>query len=335
MKAVRLLIEKSITEKIYTAFFKQALPTDLLIALLWLIIDILAIFLPVLSDTPVRFILILPGILFLPGYCLIAALLPKDSDIDLSERIALSFGLSITVVPLIVFGLNFTSWGIWLAPILVSLTIFTLVMILVAHYRRSLLPFNERLFHQFDRGSFVKILNTIRNAIFPKEEGRVDRLLTIVLIVAIIIAVLATIYLITVPKEGERFTEFFILGEKQKVADYPDVIRNGQNYPLSIGVGNHEFQNTNYTIETWLVRTEIDTITNTSRLIAMVPHEKFSFILASNETRIIPYNLSVNKTTYNRVEFLLFKDKGYDTNLTGSDRINASYRELHLLITVR
>ena len=108
---MRLLIEKSITEKIYTAFFKQALPTDLLIALLWLIIDILAIFLPVLSDTPVRLILILPGILFLPGYCLIAALLPKDSDIDLSERIALSFGLSITVVPLIVFGLNFTLMG--------------------------------------------------------------------------------------------------------------------------------------------------------------------------------------------------------------------------------
>jgi uncharacterized membrane protein len=88
--------------------------------------------------------LIVPGILFLPGYCLIAALFPKYGDIDLIERIALSFGLSIAVVTLIALWLNFTPFGIRLDPILIALTVFSLVMILIAHFRRALLPSEER-----------------------------------------------------------------------------------------------------------------------------------------------------------------------------------------------
>jgi hypothetical protein len=35
------------------------------------------------------------------------------------------------------------------------------------------------------------------------------------------------------------------------------------------------------------------------------------------------------------VEFLLFNEGGPGLDVTGSDRINASYRDLHLWITVR
>jgi uncharacterized membrane protein len=329
LKTVRLLIDKSLIKKIYPTFFEQAYPTDLLIALLWLIIDILAIYLPVLNETPIRVILILPGILFLPGYCLIAALFPKKDEIDLGERIAISIGLSIAVVPMIVLGLNYTPFGIRLDPILIALTVFILLMILVASYRRSLLLPEERF-----GIPFFEIAGTLWNTIFPKDGSRADHLISVVIALVILAGVILTVYLIAVPKEEEHFTEFFILGENMKVSDYPDLIIAGQNYPLYIGVGNHEYRNTNYTIETWLVHTEFDNVTNTSHLIAMDPSENLSFILAHNETRIIPYNLSVNETAYNRVEFLLFKDNVYDTNLTGSNRINASYRELHLWITV-
>lgn len=44
-------------------------------------------------------------ILFLPGYAWSYVFFKKD-EIDLIERIALSFGLSIALVPLIVFWLN-------------------------------------------------------------------------------------------------------------------------------------------------------------------------------------------------------------------------------------
>ena len=322
--------DEPLIEKIYSAFFEQPFPADLKVALVWLAANILAIFLPILNESPVRIVLTLPGILFLPGYCLIAALFPKDRDIDLIERIALSFGLSIAVVPLIGLGLNFTPWGIRLDPILVSLTIFTLVMILAAHYRRALLPPEERF-----RVPFSEMAVTLRTAISPEGGSRADRILSLVLVLAILLAVLSTVYVIVVPKEGERFTEFFILGEKQKAADYPDRISVGQSYPLYIGVGNHEYRNVTYTIETWGMVVESDSVTNTSRILAMDPLWRHTLTLAHNETTNIPYNLSIEKTGYNRIEFLFFNETVPGAGVKSGDRINASYRDLHLWVTIR
>jgi len=75
-------------------------------------------------------------ILFLPGYTLIEALFPKRSDLDSIERLALSIGLSLAVTPLIGLILNYTPWGIRLDPIVISLTIFTLTMSLLATHRK-------------------------------------------------------------------------------------------------------------------------------------------------------------------------------------------------------
>ncbi|MGB3943467.1 MAG: DUF1616 domain-containing protein, partial [Methanothrix sp.] len=65
-----------------------------------------------MTDLWVRVPVGLVMVLFLPGYALIAALFPRDDDLDGIERVALSFGLSIAVVPLIGLGLNYTPWGI-------------------------------------------------------------------------------------------------------------------------------------------------------------------------------------------------------------------------------
>ena len=66
---------------------------------------------------PIRIILGLLFVLFLPGYSLIAALFPKKKDLDTIERLALSFGLSIAITPLIGLLLNYTPFGIRLTPI--------------------------------------------------------------------------------------------------------------------------------------------------------------------------------------------------------------------------
>jgi uncharacterized membrane protein len=139
---------------------------------------------------------------------------------------------------------------------------------------------------------------------------------------------------IAVPKQGERFTEFFLLGENMTAAGYPDQILPEINYPLFIGIGNQEHRNVTYALETWYLRTESDTVTNTSRIIAMDPGERSAVTLAHNETRIVPYTLSVSQPGYDRVEFLLFNESVPGPDVTGSDRINASYRDLHLWITV-
>ena len=202
-------------------------------------------------------------------------------------------------------------------------------MILVAHYRRALLPAEERF-----RIPFSAIAGRIRQEFLPPGRAGVDRFLSVVLTLVIIVAIITTVYVIVAPKEGERFSEFYILGENQTATDYPDQIIAGQNYPMYIGVGNHEYRNMTYTIETWMLRTEFDNVTNTSHIMAMDPIDRLSLTLAHNETTIIPYNLSVKKTGYNRVEFLLFNESVPGLEVTGSDRINASYRDLHLWVTV-
>jgi uncharacterized membrane protein len=321
--------EKTRSEKMYSVFFEQALPMDLTLVVVLLAASILAIYLPFLNETILRIVLTLPVILFIPGYCLIAALFPKEGDIGLIERIMLSIGCSIAIVPLIGLGLNFTPWGIRLDPMMIVLTLFTWVMVLVAHYQRAILPPDERL-----RISFLTIAGRIRGAFLPQGERGVDRLLSGVLTLIIIVVILTTVYVIVSPKEGERFTEFFILGENRTAADYPVQIIAGQNYPMFIGVGNYEHRNISYTIETWMLQTEFDTVTNTSAIVAMDPLDQLSLPLAHNETTIIPYTLSVKRPEYNRVEFLLFNETIPGSEVSGSDRINASYRNNHLWVDV-
>ncbi|MCW4010281.1 MAG: DUF1616 domain-containing protein [Candidatus Bathyarchaeota archaeon] len=62
-------------------------------------------------------------ILFLPGFMLISALYPRGGELDGLEKLALSIGLSLAIVPLVGLMLNYTPWGITLTPIMVSLAV--------------------------------------------------------------------------------------------------------------------------------------------------------------------------------------------------------------------
>jgi len=83
-------------------------------------------------------------VLYLPGFVTIEALFPRKKEISGLERLALSLGLSISIVPLIGLLLNYTPWGIRLTPVTFSLSIFTLLMGLVASYRKYKVAIAER-----------------------------------------------------------------------------------------------------------------------------------------------------------------------------------------------
>jgi len=134
-RLMKIAISKNLTERT---------PGDLALVILLTLSCIPFILVPPLNETPVRIILGLLLVLFLPGYSLIAALFPGKDDLDGIERIALSFGLSIAVVPLMGLALNYTPFGIRLAPILVVLSVFTVLLAVVAGVRRLGLPEGER-----------------------------------------------------------------------------------------------------------------------------------------------------------------------------------------------
>ncbi len=311
-------------------FYRQEIPADLILVVVWLLASIAAIYLPFLNETPVRIVLAIPVILFIPGYCLLALLFPKNGDIDLMARMVLSIGVSIAIVPLIGLGLNFTPWGIRLDPIVLSLTLFTLLMTIIILYQRAHLQSEERFSMPLS-----EIAGAVKKEFWKKEDTRNARILNAALAVAILITILTAAYVITVPRQGEQFTEFFILGENRTAADYPEWIIPGRNYSMFVGVGNHENVDSTYIIETWMLETEFDNVTNTPRILTMDPDNRVQFTLMHNQTTIIPYNLSFQKSRYNRVEFLLFKETLPGDGLSGTDRINASYRDLHMNVKVR
>lgn len=216
-------------------------PIDIIICILWSLLLIPFVLFD-LNET-LRIVLGLPTILFIPGYVLICSLFPTKNTkkgIDVIERIALSFGLSIAVVPLMGLGLNYTPWGIRLIPLLTTLILFVLIIGIIALYRWYLTESDERFIISFQLS-------------FPKGETRVDQALTVVLVITILIAVVALVYVIVTPKTGERFTEFYLLGPQRMADNYPQDLTMNEQAMVIVGIVNHEYKQMNYTVELWLV----------------------------------------------------------------------------------
>jgi uncharacterized membrane protein len=287
----------------------KKIPSDLLTVTGLVLLTDIFVLMPGLSETVLRNILGLPLVLFLPGYALIAALFPAKSDLDGIERTALSFGLSIAVVPLIGLGLNYTSWGIRLLPILISLSVFTLLMCGIAYLRREELPEAEAF-----EVPFREIANGLKAEILEKPEPGLDRVLTIVLVLSILLSVTTLIYVVITPKEGEHFTEFYILGPDGMADNYPTNYILGQSGQVIVGIVNHEYRSVNYTFD---VRLENKSLP--------LPENIQHVTLAHNETWEEPLTLTPPVEGKNmKLEFLLFNDTDKEI----------PYRDLHLWINV-
>lgn len=186
---------------------KGKLENDLLVVTA--VTGVLAIIIVVFPSNVLRIVLGLPFLLFFPGYTLSSALFPRRTDLDGLGRVALSFGLSIAVVTLVGLVLNY-AWEIEIYPMLVSLAVVILSMSAVAWYRRRAFPPDDRL-----RGSFKLRLTDL------KGQSGVDKILSVVLVAAILGAIGTLVYVIAEPKVGEKFTEFYVLGLEGKADYYP------------------------------------------------------------------------------------------------------------------
>lgn len=258
----------------------RKLPADLVAVVVLTLLCVLVTTLPVVRETPLRVALGFPFVLFLPGYALIAALFPEAGDgpsvpgtagdgrdddtgrvagdaddrfslrdghgIDGIERTALSFGLSIAVVPLIGLVLNFTPWGIRFGPLLITVSGFTLVATAVAARRRWEIPPEERF-----SVPYRQWITAGKTELF-EPESRIDAVLNVVLVVSIVLALGSVGFAIAMPSDGESFTEFYYLSETDDgellAEEYPREFVAGEARPIVVGVENQEHERTNYTV---------------------------------------------------------------------------------------
>ncbi len=75
------------------------------------------------------------------------------------------------------------------------------------------------------------------------------KILSIVLIILILGALGILTYILVVPNVGETFTDFYILGDKGKAADYPESLRVGESGKIIVGITNNEKREMSYRVE--------------------------------------------------------------------------------------
>lgn len=287
----------------------KKIPSDLLIVIGLVLLTDIFVLAPGLNETILRNVLGLPLVLFLPGYTLIAALFPAKSDLDGIERTALSFGLSIAIVPLIGLVLNYTPFGIRLLPVLVCLSIFIFIMCWLAYIRRASLPETEAFEISFSAAAL-----SLKNEILEKPESKLDRALTIILILSILMSVATLEYVILTPKEGEHFTEFYVLGPQGIADNYTTDYTLGQSGTMIVGVVNHEYRPVNYTMQVKL-----------ENQLLPLPENLQHITLDHNETWEETVTFTPPLVGQNmKLEFLLFNETDKTT----------PYRDLHLWINV-
>jgi uncharacterized membrane protein len=286
----------------------RQLPLDLLVVSgLVLLTDILVL-LPVLSGSFLRTYLGILMVLLLPGYALTGAIFPAKNDLEGIERAVVSLGLSIAVVPIMGLALNYTDWGIREIPILTAISVFTLLMCAVAYYRRRLLPETEAFDIQF-KAAFSDMTADIK-----KPGSAIDRVLAIFLILSDIASVVSLAYIIGTPKEGEHFTEFYILGPNRTADNYQTDFIQGEKGTVYVGIINHEYRPVDYTLDVKLGNKSLP-ISENQRQIK----------LAHNETWEEPVTFTPSiEGTNMKLEFLLFNETEKTT----------PYRNVHLWVNV-
>lgn len=189
---------------------------------------------------PVRLLLGLVYVLYVPGYCLTAALFPQHDDLDAAERTGLSIGLSVAIVSLLALLLDRLPWGLQLWPILLGEYSVIALCSLVALGRRVALGSDAHApdIHWRPRRWWREL---------PQLERRVYLLVAGTLLVA----GLCGAWVLLVPAPDTYMTEFYMLGGEGRAEDFPRTAAPGQQVSVTAGIANHERESANYRIEVW------------------------------------------------------------------------------------
>jgi uncharacterized membrane protein len=315
----------------------STLPTDIGAALVFTVLTVIVATVPVLRETPLRIGMGLAFALLVPGYLSVAALFPRASEgdgdsatgphgLDALERIVLSFGLSIAVVPLVGLALSFTPWGIRLVPVLVALTAFVVGVATVAVVRRRRLPREDRFVVR--PRTWVR---TVRTGLF-EPATRSDAALNALVICAILLATGSVAFAVAAPTGGESFTTFSLLTENESGAlvadDYPTEFVRGEPEPVVVSVSNHEGEPVRYTVVAELQR--VRTEGNATQVAASTELVRFSNRVEANGTWRRTVDIAPERTGDRfRLQFLLYRGDAPADPSSGT-----AYRELHIWIDV-
>lgn len=134
-------------------------------------------------------------------------------------------------------------------------------------------------------------------------SSRLSKALSIGLLLAILAAVGAIVYMVVTPHVGEKFTEFYILGLDGKAESYPTDIALGEEARVILGIVNHEYEQVSYRVEV-----RLDEAANKEIGPVVLAHEE----KWEQEVSFIPTRVGEDQ----KVEFVLCKHGQQEPHLT-------------------
>lgn len=313
--------------------------TDLLVAIGITIALNTAIFVPELSETALRVPLGVAFVFAVPGYVFIAALYPeqyrdRERDENGSDRISprltaierclLAVACSIVIVPLIGYLLNFTQWGVRLAPLVAATSSVTIVTALVALVRRRRLPSEERFRLRVPERAAV------RSAWFSADDVP-GYALNVMLIVAILVFTASVGYAATDPAPEEQYSELELLtadGEQLVGQGGPDGLQPGESREIAVSVSNHEGRTVTYTVV--VAQQELSIDGDDRSVSEQTELDRFALTVEDTETQTEEYTVTPawSPGSDSRIVWLVYTDAVPDDPTTA----NAAYHT-HLWVT--
>ena len=191
---------------------------------------------------PLRIILGLAWVLFVPGYCLVSALFARTADLDGVARIGASIGLSVALVPVLALILDKLPWGIRLWPILIAEFVTSGIFVAMALWRRARLPVEVAYAPELE----------LRPRQWWHSQAPDERRIYGFLALALVLVSLAGAWALLAPSADQYMTEFYVLGKAGLAEDYPREAAPGQTLTVTMGIANHERSRMAYRVEVWL-----------------------------------------------------------------------------------
>lgn len=265
-------------------------------------------------------------VFFLPGYALTAALFPyadstgerqqSERSVNTVDRLVLSVGLSLVLVPVLSVGLTMISQPIELFSVLPAVGGATLAFCGVAAVRRIRVSPRERYF--VSPGPTVRSVHG-----FLRADA-----LNAVLVLALVLSVGGIGAALVTAEDGTTYSEFAVLtGEDGELVadDYPSELSVNESEQFYLEVTNHERETVEYTVVVLLEDMSVD-----GERAAVTELDRQTVELDHGERTLEEHAFEPPRTGENlRLSYLLYVD-----DVPEEPTVSTAYRAVHVSLNV-
>jgi len=286
----------------------------------------------------------LPLAVFVPGYAFVTVLFPdgevnrtetakrrdlfssrQRSGIDEIERVALSVGLSVAIVPLVSAALV-VGPGLTFVSLAASLLGISAVGLVVGDVRRHRLPVDER----YDPRLYARVVRRKSQAL--ESPGAVDTALNVALACSVVVLVAAFGLAMFTPSNSAADTNIMLVTEnetgKYVAGEYDREVTADEPTPLVLGIENQEGERVEYDIVIALQRVSTegsDPVVKETKVL-----DTFEQSVSANEMEYVNHTVRPDMTGEPlRLTYLVYKEEPSSELST-----DAAYRYAYRWVTV-